>query len=86
MKTRTASEAKARFGSLLEQVKNEPVTILRNGRPIAVISSREEPQRNLLNSEQRKTALDFLDRWTAKPASENLSKLLEEGSKKGVLK
>ena len=38
----TATEAKNRFGELLETVKTEPVFIRKNGRDVAVLISKEE--------------------------------------------
>ena len=38
----TASDAKNRFGELLDAAGNEPVTIQRNGRDVAVILSAAE--------------------------------------------
>jgi prevent-host-death family protein len=42
MKTLASREAKERFGALLDTVQNEPVTILKNGRPTAVVISPDE--------------------------------------------
>lgn len=39
MPTVTANEAKARFGTIIEQAQREPVTITRHGRPSAVMLS-----------------------------------------------
>lgn len=39
MPTITANEAKARFGTVIEQAQREPVTITRHGRPSAVMIS-----------------------------------------------
>ena len=38
----SANEAKARFGELLDRARQEPVTIEKHGRPVAVIMSSEE--------------------------------------------
>lgn len=40
-----AKEAKNHFGQLMDQVQREPVTIEKNGRPVAVVISMEEYQR-----------------------------------------
>lgn len=45
MKVFTATEAKNRFGELIEQSASEPVAIQRNGRNIRVILSAEEFER-----------------------------------------
>lgn len=37
-----AAEAKTNFGALLEKVQREPLTISKNGRPIAVLMSMDE--------------------------------------------
>lgn len=42
MKTLASREAKERFGALLNTVQNEPVTILKNGQPTAVVLSPTE--------------------------------------------
>jgi prevent-host-death family protein len=42
MKTKQATEAKNRFGELLEAAGSEPVVIQKNGRDVAVIMSRAE--------------------------------------------
>ena len=38
----TAKDAKNRFGELLMEAQREPVTIEKNGKPVAVVSSYEE--------------------------------------------
>ena len=45
MKVMQASEAKNRFGELLEASGNEPVAIRKNGRNIRVVLSTEEYER-----------------------------------------
>ena len=37
-----AAEAKTHFGALLEKVQREPVTISKQGRPVAVLMSMDE--------------------------------------------
>ena len=37
-----AAEAKTTFGALLEKVQREPLTISKNGRPVAVLMSMDE--------------------------------------------
>ncbi len=37
-----AAEAKTNFGALLEKVQREPLTISKNGRPVAVLMSMDE--------------------------------------------
>jgi len=38
----SADEAKARFGELLDRARQEPITIEKHGRPVAVVMSSEE--------------------------------------------
>lgn len=45
MKETAATEAKNRFGQLLEMAMNEPVAIGKKGRPVAVLLSFAEYQR-----------------------------------------
>ncbi|KJS11804.1 MAG: hypothetical protein VR78_12405 [Hoeflea sp. BRH_c9] len=45
MKVMQASEAKNRFGELLEASGNEPVAICKNGRNIRIVLSTEEYER-----------------------------------------
>ena len=45
MKTVAAKDAKNRFGELLDTARREPVTIEKNGRPVAVVLSSEEYER-----------------------------------------
>ena len=47
MATMTATEAKNRFGDLLEQVRDEPVTIQRNGRDVAILITPQELERRI---------------------------------------
>lgn len=49
MKSLTASEAKNRFGMLLDWARQEPVLIEKQGRKVAVMLSVEEYQRLLLS-------------------------------------
>ncbi len=45
MMTLAAREAKNRFGRLMDKAQQEPVTIEKNGRPMAVVMSMEEYRR-----------------------------------------
>ena len=45
MKHFSATDAKNRFGELMEQSSNEPVTIEKNGRAFRVVLSAEEYER-----------------------------------------
>lgn len=44
MSTMTATEAKNKFGQLLEMARKEPVRVQKNGRDVAVVLSPEEFQ------------------------------------------
>jgi len=45
MKTLAAKDAKNGFGRMLDSAQREPVTIAKNGRPVAVVVSLEDYQR-----------------------------------------
>lgn len=45
MKSITATEAKQRFGELLENVRDGAITIQRNGRDVAILMTLEELKR-----------------------------------------
>jgi prevent-host-death family protein len=45
MRSVPAKEAKNRFGQLLDMAQRAPVTIEKNGRPVAVIMSMEDYER-----------------------------------------
>ena len=49
MQSNTASEAKNKFGQLLEMAQAEPIRILKNGRDVAVMLSPEDFKRLLDN-------------------------------------
>lgn len=44
MRTMSAKDAKNRFGAMLMEAQREPVTIEKNGKPVAVVRSWEEEQ------------------------------------------
>ncbi|HEY8595347.1 MAG TPA: type II toxin-antitoxin system Phd/YefM family antitoxin [Devosiaceae bacterium] len=58
----TATEAKNRFGQMLELAQKEPVHILKNGRDIGVMLSSEEYQayEAMLKSSRVRPAVDAL--------------------------
>ncbi len=60
MKSLTASEAKNRFGMLLDWARQEPVIIEKQGRKVAIMLSVEEYQR-LSNSQNRSANIDDKD-------------------------
>ncbi|MEZ5801615.1 MAG: type II toxin-antitoxin system Phd/YefM family antitoxin [Nitratireductor sp.] len=49
----TATEAKNRFGELLDEAMTEPVVIVKNGRDIAVLISKSEFDRRNTGSGKR---------------------------------
>ena len=78
MNTVTASEAKTHFGALIDRAQHEPVTIQKQGRPVAVLVSFDAyNQQQQLSSESKQAALDFLHRWTEKPAPEDVAQKLK---------
>jgi len=64
MKTLTASEAKNRFGMLLDLARHEPVLIEKQGRQVAVMLSVEEyerlstPQNQLANLDEQDLTIE----------------------------
>lgn len=67
MKHFTATEAKNRFGELLEQSGQEPIAIQKNGRDCAVILSVEEFKRlveaSTIDSAFQASLKRSMDRW-----------------------
>lgn len=53
VKVMQATDAKNRFGELLEEAITEPVLIQRNGRDVAVVMSKSEFDRRLATSSGR---------------------------------
>lgn len=60
MDTVPAADAKTNFGALLDKAQREPVTISKNGRPVAVIMSAAAFE------EQQHIKLEFLRRAVGK--------------------
>lgn len=60
MDTIPAADAKTNFGALLDKAQREPVTISKNGRPVAVVMSADAFE------EQQKIKLEFLRREIGK--------------------
>jgi prevent-host-death family protein len=83
MDTMTAAAAKTNFGVLLDKAQREPITISKNGRPVAVIMSVtafEEQQRlklEVLRQEVSK-GLDDLERGRVVSAKEAFAQLDRE--------
>lgn len=78
MDTVNATEAKTHFGALIDRAQREPVTIQKQGRPVAVlVSFKTYNQQQQLSSESKQAALDFLNRWTEKPAPGDIAQKLK---------
>jgi len=70
MTTISASEAKTHFGALMDKAQKEPVTIEKQGRPVAVVLSYEEYQeyhRSTPSQQEKEQALEFLNTWSKRP-------------------
>ena len=71
MRTVSATEAKQRFGEVLDQVREGPVTIRKNGRDVAVILSPQEFDRRVregrdssgVSLKVRKAHADLMERY-----------------------
>ena len=66
----SASDAKTRFGALLDQAQVEPVTIEKQGRPVAVMVSFQtytEQQKATPTQAEKKKAIRFLEKWSMRP-------------------
>ncbi|MDP4626402.1 MAG: type II toxin-antitoxin system Phd/YefM family antitoxin [Akkermansiaceae bacterium] len=77
----SASDAKTRFGALLDQAQLEPVTIEKQGRPVAVMLSFQaysEQQKVSPSEAERKKALRFLEKWAKRPAAADEALALDE--------
>lgn len=80
MTTISASEAKLHFGALLDKAHKEPVTIEKQGRPVAVVISFEEYQEkygNVPSQKDREHALAFLKTWSKQAPVVNVEDALE---------
>ena len=80
MTTISATEAKLHFGALVDTAQKEPVTIEKQGRPVAVVISFEEYQEqygNAVSQQDRERALAFLKTWSKQAPSVNLEDALE---------
>jgi len=77
----SASYAKNRFGALLDQAQVEPVTIEKQGRPVAVMLSFQtytEQQKATPTQAERKKAIRFLAKWAKRPAMDHPHKSLQD--------
>jgi len=71
MTTISASEAKTHFGVLMDKAQKEPVTIEKQGRPVAVVISYDHYQEQFGNTPSRQEkdqALKFLGKWSKRPS------------------
>ncbi len=62
----SASDAKTRFDALLDRAQVEPVTIEKQGRPVAVICSFRactEQLKEIPTQAEKEKALRFLKKW-----------------------
>lgn len=81
MKKISASEAKTHFGALLDQAQKEPVTIEKQGRPVAVILSFGtyfEQLESQPSEQEKKKALQFLKKWSKRPTSNHVEESLKD--------
>lgn len=65
MKTMTATDARKRFGELLESVQREPVAITQQGRAVAVLLSPKDVERLTIFRERRERAVTRFDTYFA---------------------
>ena len=85
MTTISASEAKTHFGVLMDKAQKEPVTIEKQGRPVAVVISFEEYQEQYgqaPSQDERANALAFLKSWGKRAPNAEAESALE-GDLKG---
>lgn len=76
----SASEAKIHFGALIDKVQREPVTIERQGRPVAVVVSFDtfmEQAKMVPSKNEKKVALRFLNKWAKRSVTANAEKALK---------
>lgn len=84
MTTISASEAKTHFGALMDKAQKEPVTIEKQGRPVAVVISFEEYQEqhgNTPSQQEKEQALAFLNKWSKRPAIGDAEGSLEDDAR-----
>lgn len=76
----SASEAKTHFGALLDKAQKEPVTIEKQGRPVAVMVSFQtysEQHSAIPSEDEKKNAVRFLEKWAQRPVSANSNSVWE---------
>ncbi len=84
MTTISASEAKTHFGALMDKSQKEPVTIEKQGRPVAVVISFEHYQEQYAgvpSQQEKEQALVFLNTWSKRPPVANVEDTLEGDTK-----
>jgi prevent-host-death family protein len=80
MTTVSASEAKTHFGALIDKAQKEPLTIETHGRPVAVVLSFDDYQKqcgNIPSQQEKDQALAFLNTWSKRPAVAPAEETLE---------
>lgn len=84
MHTIPATEAKNRFGELLETVSREPVGIAKNGRSVAVVLSAQtySEMEALLKGPERPTNFSALSSWRKSLKKRKRSKPVDEADYK----
>ena len=68
----SATDAKTHFGALIDKAQKEPVTIEKQGRPVAVVISFDaytEQHEKSPSASEKKKALQFLSKWSKRPAA-----------------
>lgn len=80
MTTIAATEAKNKFGELLEAVHREPVEISKKGRAVAVVLSIEEYEEmtQKLGQLEKPTNFSWLDAWRKRTAKTRKEKPLDK--------
>lgn len=76
----SASEAKLHFGALLDKAQREPVTIERQGRPVAVLVSFDtfmEQNKTVPSESEKEKVCRFLNKWAKRPVAVGAEKTLE---------
>jgi len=84
MTTISASKAKTHFGALMDKAQREPVTIEKQGRPVAVVISYNEYQEHYGTTpspQEKGQALAFLNNWSKRPAVANAEDSLKDDAR-----
>ncbi len=80
MTTIAATEAKNKFGELLEAIHRDPVEISKKGRPVAVVLSIEdyEKMKRQISGEDKKTDFSGIRAWIKEHRNVRTGKALDE--------